>query len=221
LQEPETLVDEEVEPAALGTRRRYLLVGIANGLEVELPLARRAGRERLRLTRDRIDLTAGRTNLRGDAFCDIAPQLGATGGSPEAAVENQNHERVLAEGSVEPSAPRSRRRIEFCGRARFVAGPGVGETHVVAVPARGHTERSLFAAVPAAEDKAKLARSRRRQRVRRIDNAGNFELVLFLAVEPRERGVRLGLEAIGDRVSNSRHVGTIRTNRLRRPSLPR
>lgn len=74
---------------------------ITDRFKFEPSLAHRALGEGLRLAPDRVELAAGRADLLGDAFLQRAPQLGATGKSSEATVEDQNGERVFVEDAPE------------------------------------------------------------------------------------------------------------------------
>ena len=66
-------VGVECEPAALAARLRYFLVGVANGLEVELPMFMRLIGKLLRLAGDSVDLTPRGADLVDDALVSIAP----------------------------------------------------------------------------------------------------------------------------------------------------
>ncbi len=86
---------------------------ISDRLEGQLPLVFCLRSESLGLARNRIDLAACGPDSIHDSTLPVAPQLGATGRSPEAAIENQDDEFVLAEHRIEPASAGTRRRIEL------------------------------------------------------------------------------------------------------------
>ena len=73
LDEAESRVHEEIEPAAVSAIVCDLVVGVTDRVEVELPRRLRAVGKRLGLARDGEDLAARSANLFRDPLAHVAP----------------------------------------------------------------------------------------------------------------------------------------------------
>lgn len=109
-----------------------------------------------------VDLAACLADCVENARLPVAAQLAATGRSPEAAVEHENHERVPCEHRLQPPRSDSDRRIEK-RRRRADRGGGTCEVRHVEAPARRCDREALsktdVLTLPGpAEDQLELAR---------------------------------------------------------------
>ena len=102
---PDVRVDVKVEPAALPTRIGDLVIRVAHRREVELPADLRLRGQGLRLAGDGEDRASGVTDGLRNPSLHVATQLVAAGRSPEAAVEDEDHERVSGELLLDPPLP--------------------------------------------------------------------------------------------------------------------
>ena len=108
-------------------------VRIADVFEAGLPVFLSVAGERLGLARDRVDLATCLADCIDDSRLPVAAQLAATGRSPEASVEHENHERVLCECLRQPIRSDSGGRIEKWRRRAEVRSGILEERHVEAV----------------------------------------------------------------------------------------
>ena len=107
-------IDVKRQPVSLITYARNFLMGVSDVVEVQPPVFMCLIGQVLWLTTDGKYLTARGSNLFDHTRINVAPQLGATGGSPKSAIKEQHHERVLRHNTVQPSQASTGRWVELC-----------------------------------------------------------------------------------------------------------
>ena len=146
----------EGQPAAFVTDPGYLLVRIADVVEVQFPMGVGLVGQVLGFAGDGKHLATRGPDLVDDPCFHVAPQLGATGGSPEAAVKEQHHKGMLGHDRVQPGEARSRGRIQLGLGLALLVLTAAREGYRPPVARTRDVEGMLLAAVATTKDQADL-----------------------------------------------------------------
>lgn len=111
-QVPVVLIEIDVDQIAIPAGLTDLVVRVANSGEANVPVFFGLCCEAFRFTRDREHFATGSPDLVKHPSFNIAPQLGAAGGSPSASIEKQQHKIKFRELIVQPARANPEGRIE-------------------------------------------------------------------------------------------------------------